>query len=76
MPLFSNIKDIVAFHDLDILAVGETWLRDSVDSRLISINGLRCVRADRRYGTRGSGAALYLRDLFPHAMIKLPRSSS
>ena len=60
IPHFSLIKDLISIMSLDILALSETWLRDSDDSNMVSIRDFCIVRSDRRTGARGGGAALYV----------------
>ena len=46
LPHFASIKGFIAYLQLDVLTVGETWLCSTDDSALISINNYACVRSD------------------------------
>ena len=61
----------IAYHQLDILAIGETWLRDAIDPRLIDINGFTLIRSDRSTGSRGGGVALYVNSSLSISRIDL-----
>ena len=62
---FSNLKsfqDLVYAEDLDIIAVTETWLNDSVSDNEILPSGYKIIRKDRVADKRGGGVLLALRN--------------
>ncbi|KYN21510.1 hypothetical protein ALC57_06124 [Trachymyrmex cornetzi] len=59
VPHFTLLKDLLSYRHFDVLAVGETWLHDSVDSFSISLPGFTLFRSDRAEG-RGGDVALYI----------------
>ncbi|TGZ54362.1 hypothetical protein DBV15_12385 [Temnothorax longispinosus] len=58
LPHFTLVKDLAVYHQLDILAIGETWLRDTIDTKFVDISGFTFVRSDRSTGSRGGGIDL------------------
>ena len=60
-----KVKDLVVDHDIDILAITETWLRpgniDEVDIGTLCPSGYRFLHVPRSY-SNGSGVGLLLKD--------------
>lgn len=54
-----ELEECIQSYGIDVLAVTETWLTDSILDRVIQINGLVCVRVDR--SGKGGGVAFYVR---------------
>ena len=58
---FDEICCLVHNVNLDILAVSETWLNDSISSDSLNIQGFApIIRLDRQNGRRAGGVALYI----------------
>ncbi len=58
---FDEICSIAHDVNLDILAISETWLNDSVSSDTLNIQGFApIIRLDRQDGRRAGGVALFL----------------
>jgi hypothetical protein len=58
---FDEICCLVHNVNLDILAVSETWLNDSISSDSLNIQGFALIiRLDRQNGRRAGGVALYI----------------
>ena len=60
MDKFEEIVSMVIHHKLDIFAVSETWLNNSISSDLFSISGFSPMfRLDRSDGRKAGGVALF-----------------
>ena len=58
---FDEICCLVHNVNLDVLAVSETWLNDSISSDSLNIQGFApIIRLDRQNGRRAGGVALYI----------------
>lgn len=57
-------------HDLDMLAVTETWLTDTVDTSIVTLQGYDFVRRDFR--GRGSGVGVYVRQGITYDIVQTP----
>jgi Reverse transcriptase (RNA-dependent DNA polymerase) len=55
------VRNILVVSNLDILAVSETWLSDSINDVYVSVPGYRLHRHDRS-GRRGGGVGIYIRE--------------
>jgi len=50
-PHFSSIIDLLRIYEFDILAISESWLRESDDSNMLNINRYCVIHRDRSTGT-------------------------
>ena len=60
VPHVVLVRDIIAFHRLDILAVKETWLRNSTDSGFVDIDNYVLVCSDREDPRTAAGVVCYI----------------
>lgn len=58
----------------DLFSVSETWLKPSIPSSLIELEGFSVVRSDRNSTTksRAGGTALYIRSNLPYKILSHP----
>ena len=56
-----EVEQFIRLHNLDILAIAETWLDDSVSDGLLSVPGFQLFRRDR-VGRTGGGVCCYCRE--------------
>lgn len=56
-----DLRDQLLLNKYDVLAIGETWLKDEISDRSIQVPGYTIVRNDRIH-KRGGGLAFYLID--------------
>lgn len=62
--------------NLDVVAISETWLKESIDDRLLTIEGYSLVRADRTTLTirnlikTGGGLCIYYKNCYTCSMLK------
>lgn len=64
---FENIKIFIDDLDVDIIAIGETWLKKSLVNRIVSIDGYRIFRSDRNFKQTnvikgGGGVCIFIRN--------------
>ena len=63
--LLKNFDELfVLFDDYDIILLSETWLNNTVDSKLINRHGFTLYRQDRdnKIKKKGGGLAIYVKD--------------
>lgn len=56
---FEYVKNAILLHDIDIMAMTETWLDDSISNNLLHIQGYNIHRVDRL--SRGGGVGVYVK---------------
>lgn len=55
---FEEFKNVFIGSKLDLICLSETWLTDSVSDNIISMDGYKLLRNDRKY-SRGGGLCVY-----------------
>lgn len=45
---------------IDVICISETWLNESISDNLVSLNGYKLFRSDRK--ELGGGVSIYIRD--------------
>lgn len=48
-------KDLICYHEIDVLAFSETWLRERDDTAMYNIQNYSLLRFDKTSGSRGGG---------------------
>ena len=66
-PKIDELHIFLQHEKADICCITETWLKDTIDDNVISIQNYQIVRKDRIYAQHG-GVALYVKE-----SIKLDR---
>nr|CAH7760935.1 unnamed protein product [Callosobruchus chinensis] len=64
---FESFVDLVHENNLDIIAVSETWLSESIDSVTVDIPGFNFCRKDRQ--SRGGGVGIYVRSTIKYEIL-------
>ena len=64
IPRLDEIKLLIENEDLDILCISETWLQPKILNDLISIKNYNVFRNDNPLNSRGSGACIYVKNIF------------
>lgn len=59
--------------DLDIIALTETKLKNSISTNLINLDGYDCIRLDRSHKS-GGGLLVYFKDFLKIEVVNLPKS--
>ena len=76
-----EVNLLIQEHDIDILAVSETWLQPSVSKRVLVFPGYHITRCDRtnrpdsRALVRGGGVAILTRDNLRATTLQIGGSS-
>lgn len=76
VPKFNELKLFIEQNKFDILALSETWLNDSVDTKSLMIADFNFVRVDRNTGARGGGVSLYIHNRFRFELLDIPNNSN
>lgn len=63
------IKDLIVFHNLDVLAISKTWLHETDDSADFIIADYTLVRRNRSTGARDGGVALYINSSLSFSIV-------
>lgn len=56
---FDEIRKILSGHQLNIVGISETWLKQYISNKSVSISNYKIYRNDRS-NSRGGGVALYI----------------
>lgn len=67
VPSLLNIKTLLVTEEIDVLAITETWLNDSISNASLDIPGYVFLRQDR--GSRGGGIGAYVRSSLHYQRI-------
>lgn len=70
---FSEIKNLLVDGVLNVFAVTETWLKETVSNGVVDIPGYVCLRNDRPF-MRGGGVALYISTGIEYEIVYLGRN--
>lgn len=68
VPKIEVLKQYMRDHEIDVLAVSETWLNQTIQDEVVCIKGFNVIRKDRVIG-RGGGVLVYVRDCFKFSEI-------
>jgi hypothetical protein len=60
-----ELGTILHINNIDVAAITESWLNDSVPRELIDITNYKCHRRDRNDGRRGGGLCCFVRAELP-----------
>lgn len=64
---FDNINILIKDLNADVIAISESWLKKSINNRLIHIDNYKIFRSDRNFNTKnskksGGGVCAFIRD--------------
>ena len=64
IPKLNEIILLIENEDLDILWISKTWLQPNILDDSISIKNYNVFRNDNNLTSRGSGACIYVKNIF------------
>ena len=67
---FEALRHVVDSMNCDVMAITETWLRDTISENQVYIEGYTFLRHDRA-GDRGGGVGMYIRNALGHQVLPI-----
>jgi Reverse transcriptase (RNA-dependent DNA polymerase) len=64
-----ELETIIYSNHIDIAAITESWLNDSIPQELVEISNYKCYRRDRSDGRRAGGVCCYVRSELPYVRL-------
>lgn len=61
MNKVDELESVIRSNNIDIAAITESWLHESIPSEILSISNYICYRHDRSDGRRGGGVCCFVR---------------